>query len=240
MTSGNGRRLVQAGPRQPGREYMLPFPVKLWSRLTRVLKARANGGSVHRGYWRMTKIRVKHNLSSNDLYDASSFPDFGPSYLGAPLPKRSGSPPKIISRTMPQRQHPEPIPPSTSTSLQTLMSRIASVHPSLLEVKPSHTEGLSTDGLYAKDGVATRNANAHDKILGNEIAHAHPADNSLHVWLSDRDAKQVVEKGWGMRFPLTFVHPGWTMVFAPRSEEELAVVERIVEAGVGWVCGVEI
>lgn len=120
------------------------------------------------------------------------------------------------------------------------MRKIAGEHPELLEVKPSHTEGKSTDGLYCKEGVSTRNTLAKDRILGNEIAHAHPTENSLHVWLSEVDARKVMEAGWGMRFPLPFVAKGWSMVYAPRNEEELETVERIVRAGVGWVTGVAI
>jgi len=107
--------------------------------------------------------------------------------------------------------------------------------------KLSHTEGKSTDGLYALEGLPTLNVEAkEDKMLQREIAHAHPADNSLHVRLSGPDARKVMEAGWGQRFPLQFVRSGWTMVYAPRSAEELEVVERIVKAGVAWVTGVEI
>lgn len=188
----------------------------------------------------MTKIRIKHNLSGNDLLDPSPLSTSGPSYLKEALPKRSGRRPQIIARTMPQRQKPEPITAETRSKLQSLMRTLGAEHPELLEVKPSQAEGRSADGLYCKEGLSTRNPLAKDRILGNEIAHAHPADNSLHVWLSDVDARKVIESGWGMRFPLTFVAPGLTMVYAPRNEEELETVERIVRAGVAWVSGVAI
>jgi hypothetical protein len=188
----------------------------------------------------MTKIRIAHNLSSNNLLDPTPLSKTGPSYLHAPLPPRAGARPKIMHRTMPQRQHPEPIEPATRTTLQSLMRTIAAAHADLLEIKPSHTEGRSTDGLYARKELDTLNPLARDRILDHEIAHAHPADNSLHVWLSDVDARKVIESGWGQRFPLTFVKGGWTMVYAPRNQAELEVVERIVKAGVAWITGVEI
>ena len=188
----------------------------------------------------MTKLRVKHNLSGPDLLDPSYLDTDGPSHLKKPLPKREGSRPKIMPRTMPQRQRPESIDPSTRTTLQSLMQTIAAAHPDVLEVKPSHTEGRSTDGLYAKPDNPKLNPIAKDKILNHEIAHAHPADNSLHVWLSDPDARKVIEANWGQRFPLTFVKHGWTMVYAPRNDEELAVVEQIVKAGAEWLTGVAI
>lgn len=192
------------------------------------------------GYWRMTKIRINHALSSNNLLDPTSLNKDGPSYLVSPLPKRSRSRPKIIARTMPQRQVPEPIDSETKTRLHTLMRDIASAHPDILEVKPSHTEGKSTDGLYARPDTSTLNPVARDKLLNHEIAHAHPAENSLHVWLSEPDARVVIEAGWGQRFPLTFVHKGWTMVYAPMNMNELETVERIVKAGIAWITGVDI
>jgi hypothetical protein len=145
-----------------------------------------------------------------------------------------------MSRIMPQRQRPEPIEAGTRTRLQSLMQTLASSYPNLVEIKPSHTEGKSTDGLYARKDLKTLNSIAKDRILDHEIAHAHPAENSLHVWLSDPDARTVIEAGWGQRFPLTFVKSGWTMVYAPRDDAELDVVEDIVRAGVAWITGVEI
>lgn len=189
----------------------------------------------------MTKFRVYHLLSGSDLLDPSPHSTTGPSYLGAPLPPRAGPRARIMPRIMPQRQVPEPIAPETRARLQGLVRQLADSHPSLLERKPSHTEGKSTDGLYARAEVPTLNVQAReDRLLDREIAHAHPADNSLHVWLSGPDARKVIEAGWGQRFPLPFVRSGWTMVYAPRNEAEMDVVERIVKAGVAWVTGMEI
>jgi hypothetical protein len=186
----------------------------------------------------MTKLRINHALSSNDLLDPSPLSANGPSYLHGPILPRAGSRPKIMSRIMPQRQHPEPIDTETRSRLQSLMRDLALSHPHLVETRPSHTEGKSTDGLYALKDLDTLNPLAKDKILDHEIAHAHPADNSLHVWLSDPDARSVIEAGWGQRFPLTFVQRGWVMVYAPRTDAELEVVEEIVRAGIGWITGV--
>ncbi|KAK4452229.1 hypothetical protein QBC34DRAFT_447247 [Podospora aff. communis PSN243] len=192
------------------------------------------------GYLRMTKFRLNHLLFGPNLLDPA--PHFaGPAYLRGPLRPRFGPRPRIMPRIMPQRQVPEPIDAATRDKLQTLVHRLAAEHPNLLETKPSHTEGKSTDGLYALETVPTLNRLAReDQMLKREIAHAHPADNSLHVWLSGPDARKVMEAGWGQRFPLQFVRSGWTMVYAPRNEEELEVVEEIVRAGVAWVTGVQV
>ncbi|KAK0702790.1 hypothetical protein B0H67DRAFT_604476 [Lasiosphaeris hirsuta] len=206
-------------------------------------KAFGTGGTppTWSGYVRMSKFRLNHLFSGPDLLDPSPHSTTGLSYLRSPLPARAGGRARIMPRIMPQRQVPEPIDPETRTRLLGLVRRLADTYPAVLESKPSHTEGRSTDGLYALPELSTLNPEAReDKLLAREIAHAHPADNSLHVWLSGPDARKVIEAGWGQRFPLPFVRSGWTMVYAPRNDEEMHVVEQIVKAGVAWVAGVEI
>ena len=191
----------------------------------------------------MTKLRIRQALSNNDLLDASVLQQTGPSYLpSASLTPRSGPRPHIIPRILPQRQRPEPIPPATLSRLHSLIPSLASAHPDLFELSPSKTEGKTTDGLYGRADVDTLNPVAREvAILDREIAHVHPTENSLHVWLSERDARAVVEGGWGARFPpLERVPPGWVFVYAPRDEGEMDIVESIVKAAVRWVTGVKV
>lgn len=177
---------------------------------------------------------------TNDVFDPSGLSRDGPSYIKGQLPSRAGKRPTLMPRILPQRQHPEPIDPQVRDKLQNLMKTLAAQHPSLFAVRLSHTEGKTTDGLYALEAIPTLNPVAKDKLLNHEIAHAHPPDNSLHVWVSDPDARKIVESGWGCRFCLPFVKSGWTMVYAPRNEEEYQVVEKIVKAACAWITGVEI
>lgn len=84
--------------------------------------------------------------------------------------------------------------------------------------------------------VGTINPNAH-KIF-YEVAHVHPSENSLHAYLSPRDARVVIEKGWALRFPVDWIAPAsWVMVFAPRNGSEVEVVEEIVKAAVQFAVG---
>jgi hypothetical protein len=60
--------------------------------------------------------------------------------------------------------------------------------------------------------------------------------------LHPADARVVLEAGWGERHPLArggwfekFVPEGFVMVYAPRREEEVDVLVRIVEAGAWYV-----
>lgn len=199
------------------------------------------------GYWRMTKIRFNRALlfGKDDLSDPTPLSSAGPKYLDAnTIPAREGSRPGIMARTMPQRQIPfksGTVDPGVEDRVKDMMATFAAKHSSIIELRPSKTEGGSTDAIYAKTTLDTLNDRAkNNKMLGTEIAHAHPSDGSLHVWLSEADAKTVVEKGWGMRFPLAFIDKGWAMVYAPRSMTEVEVVERIVKAGIAWIAGVEV
>lgn len=87
-----------------------------------------------------------------------------------------------------------------------------------------------------------------------EVCHAHPSDGSLHLTLHPADVRVVLEKGWGQRHPMareeegcwwwalvkrwySAVPAGFVMVYAPRDEEEVAVVLEIVRAAVGWISG---
>jgi hypothetical protein len=199
------------------------------------------------GYWGMTKIRFNRLLlfGKDDLTDPTPLSVGGPRYLDAnAIGTREGDRPKIMARTMPQRQVPyrrDDIDLGVPERVSNMMSKFAARHSEILELKPSKTEGGSTEAIYAKLDLPTIKEEAKtDRILTSEIAHAHPADSSFHVWLSEADAKTVVEKGWGLRFPLSFVDKGWVMVYAPRTMAEVDVVEQIVKAGIGNVAGVKV
>jgi hypothetical protein len=176
------------------------------------------------GYWRMTKIRFNRLMlfGKDDLADATVLSTDGPRYLDAnALGLREGEPPKIMARTIPQRQVPykrSDVDLGVTERVGNMIPEIAARHPDILELRPSKTEGGSTHAIYAKPTLSTLKERAKtDKILTSEIAHAHPAENSFHVWLAEADARTVVEKGWGLRFPLSIVDKGWVMVYAPRT-----------------------
>lgn len=199
------------------------------------------------GYWRMTKIRISRMLlfGTDDLRDASGLSGEGPRYLDpSSLSIRQGSTPRIVSRTMPQRQvpyKPKEVQPGVSGRLESLITTIAAKYPDRLELRPSKTEGGTALAIYAKRNLPTiKDIAKTDQILGTEIAHVHPAEGSLHVWLTEADAKTVVEKKWGIRFPLGFVDKGFIMIYSPRTIEEVEVAETIVKAGVANVTGTKV
>ncbi|KAL2394132.1 hypothetical protein ABEF93_004069 [Exophiala dermatitidis] len=217
-------------------------------------KAFGTGGTppTWAGYWRMIKIRINRAirrlqlLGKDDLTDASTLSGAqGPRYLDADnIPVRSGDRPKLVSRTMPQRQVPydsDQLEPGVADRISNMTAEFAAKYPDILDLKLSKTEGYSANAIYAKENLPTLNEKARrDKLLGTEIAHHHPPELSFHVWLSEADAKTVVEKGWGQKFPMPSVDKGWVMVYAPRTMAEVDVVEKIVKAAIAWVAGVEV
>ncbi|KAH8703534.1 hypothetical protein BGW36DRAFT_369478 [Talaromyces proteolyticus] len=193
------------------------------------------------GYFRMTLLRIMFAYHIPNQTNHNTISDGEPSYLKTSIAPRAGGGPKMMPRILPQRQVPEFIDPSTENYLMKLVNEIGRAHPDLVEVKPSVNEGKTTDGIYArKENPKLNPLVLSQHRLDGEIAHAHPNDRSLHVWLSTSDARKVVEAGWGRRFPLPIVHAGWIMVYAPRTTSEMEVIEHIVKAGVRWVTGVAI
>lgn len=199
------------------------------------------------GYWRMTKLRVNRFLlfGKDNLTDPSPLSTTGPTYLDATkVPARGGPRPKTQSRTMPQRQIPygkDIVAEGVRDRVANLVATFAARYPDILELRPSKTEGGSSDAIYGNPNLQTLTPRTKSNpLLGTEIAHAHGAEGSLHLWLTEKDARTVVEKGWGERFPLTFIDKGWILVYAPRTMAEVDVVEVIVKAAISHVTGVEI
>ncbi|KAK4555701.1 hypothetical protein LTR86_007454 [Recurvomyces mirabilis] len=91
------------------------------------------------------------------------------------------------------------------------------------------------DALFLRNTAATP---AVASASQGEIAHIHTSDLSAHVVLSLADAKEVVAKGWGQRHSLsgTRILPlGWTMLYVPRTVEEVDVMIGIMRAAVRFM-----
>ncbi|KAF2706174.1 hypothetical protein K504DRAFT_536427 [Pleomassaria siparia CBS 279.74] len=194
------------------------------------------------GYLRIRRWGLYLFCKRQNLLDSSSISSRGPEYLSSKsIPLRSGTHPKLTRWTLPQRQHSEPITPDAFTTLSTLMQDFANTRPysSCITTAPSKTEGGTGHAIYVNSDVDTINPVAH-KIF-YELAHVHPSDNSLHVYVSSRDAKTVIEKGWGQMFPVTWLAPeSWIMVYAPRDGNEVKVVREIVRAAICFAVGQEL
>ncbi|EOA91552.1 uncharacterized protein SETTUDRAFT_162243 [Exserohilum turcica Et28A] len=194
------------------------------------------------GYLKIRRWGLYLLYSRQNLLDASPLADSGASYIRPDrVSSRPGRRPKLTRWTLPQRQFPETITAGASAALHSLMQELASTAPysSYMEAAPSKTEGGTGTAIYVKQDVKTINSVAH-KIF-YEVAHVHPAENSLHVYVSPKDAKLIMERGWGQRFPVTWIAPpSWIMVYAPRNEHEVQVVREIVRAAMCYAVSMDV
>ena len=75
-------------------------------------------------------------------------------------------------------------------------------------------------------------------LIGREFAHLHPSpDHSLHAMLPLDVAAEAVEAGWAEPHPVArmgMIPPTAVMLYAPRDESELAVVEALIRASHGF------
>jgi phospholipase/carboxylesterase len=78
-------------------------------------------------------------------------------------------------------------------------------------------------------------------MIGREFAHVHgESDGSLHIRLTEADARTLIETGWGelhlmagiRGFPL-----GLVMVYAPRTIIEIQVILKILTASYDFAIG---
>jgi hypothetical protein len=97
---------------------------------------------------------------------------------------------------------------------------------------PSLYEGTGAKSLRYRDlGCCP----AHIKVRKGEWAHQHTMDKSWHVLLSPRDARKVLQAGWGEMWPIAcldkqYAPPGYTLLFAPRDEREVRVFLGCMQA----------
>ena len=80
-------------------------------------------------------------------------------------------------------------------------------------------------------------------MVGREFAHLHPPpDQSLHITLPERRAREAIQAGWAEFHPLVEegqLPPTVVMVYAPRDEAELTVVSGLVRESYQFARGRE-
>ncbi|MCW3007866.1 MAG: hypothetical protein JWP17_2492 [Solirubrobacterales bacterium] len=76
-------------------------------------------------------------------------------------------------------------------------------------------------------------------ITGRELAQVR-ADGSVHTALAPEWAEPLMQKRWGQVHPLALyglIPPQSLVFYAPRDEQELRVIERILIAAYSYACG---
>jgi hypothetical protein len=143
------------------------------------------------------------------------------------LPRRAGDRP----RTTPTNPHTQlDQQPNDPALTEELARRVFSL-PGVVE-RPSRISVPGARALTLAPGEPTGPVEAF--LIDREFAHLHPSpDHSLHAMLPPEVARQAVGAGWAEVHPvarLGLIPPTAVMLYAPRDETELTVVETLVRA----------
>jgi hypothetical protein len=143
------------------------------------------------------------------------------------LPRRRGGRP----HTTPTNPHTQLDQQPTDSRLVEELARRAFSLPGVVE-EPS---GISVPGARALVLEASEPAGPPEAFLiGREFAHLHPdPDHSLHAMLPTEAVAEAVDAGWAEPHPVALrglIPPTAVMLYAPRDEEELDVIDGLVRA----------
>src|SRR5919206_3736694 len=147
--------------------------------------------------------------------------------MSASLPIRGGDRP----RTTPTNPHTQlDQQPADLRWVEELARRIFAL-PGVVE-EPSRISVPGARALVLATDVAAGPPEAF--LIGREFAHLHPApDHSLHAMLPVEAAEEAVAAGWAEPHPVArmgLIPPPAVMLYPPRDEAELDVIEGLVRA----------
>jgi hypothetical protein len=150
------------------------------------------------------------------------------------MPSRRGRRPTVAG-IAPQRQRDQVGDYAIYLALRQALHNTAAKYPTKLKTDVS---------CFEKQGLALFAISPLNNTCRGEICHVHHTDHSFHMNLHPLDAKVVLQAGWGQRHPLAqggwlkkYVPQEFMMVYAPRNEDELEVILKIIEAAAWWVMG---
>ncbi|MBK5299520.1 MAG: hypothetical protein JJE40_20420 [Vicinamibacteria bacterium] len=153
------------------------------------------------------------------------------------LTARPGQRPRVDPHPIPHRQLDQFGDKETRRAQQALFDTVTSGN-HLLVYRKSVFERRN-DAVCLREPITGNQTTAAQ----GEIAHIHPSDGSMHMTLSPTDAPRVIHAGWGELHGLAGVNgrlpATYTMVYSPRNEKEIAVVEQILHAAVKYAAGVQ-
>jgi len=147
--------------------------------------------------------------------------------MGRKLPRRAGSRP----RTTPTNPHTQLDQQPANTRLAEELAKRAFGLPGVVE-EPS---GISVPGARALVLAPDEPAGPPEAFLvGREFAHLHPApDHSAHAMLPLDLARAAEGAGWAEPHPVArmgLIPQTAVMLYAPRDDDELAVIETLLRA----------
>jgi hypothetical protein len=147
------------------------------------------------------------------------------------LPPRAGSRP----RTTPSNPHTQLDQQPADPALIAELARRAFALPGV-EEQPSRISVPGARALVLADDEPAGPPDAF--LIGREFAHLHPSpDHSLHAMLPLDVAEAAIEAGWAEGHPVArmgLIPRTAVMLYAPRDEAELDVIESLVRASHGY------
>ncbi|EXJ59153.1 hypothetical protein A1O7_06584 [Cladophialophora yegresii CBS 114405] len=168
------------------------------------------------------------------------------------LPLRRGSRPEVqgISSPVQRSQLPPWEQKNVQDRLRNLIIEIPEKCPVSTYLGRSTFEPASPTSLYA------RHRAFNETQYYGEIISANTEDGFIHSSLHPSDVRVVIEKGWGQRHPLSGrltarltglvdanqpspVEGSKVLLYAPRNNEDLDVIGKILNAAVWWVGGID-
>ncbi|KAL4944960.1 hypothetical protein BDV06DRAFT_62917 [Aspergillus oleicola] len=173
----------------------------------------------------------------------------GVSFL-SDLPARKGERPVMGGIAPPQRQVSQVPTTEVKNKIMEAYNTFLDKNSHIVDRVPSILERY-TDAAHVCSNVPLTPV---AREMKREICHVHgTSDYSVHVTLSPADCKKVIESGWAQRFPLSgssifkklslgrmsHIPEEYVFIYAPRDEEEIETVMRILQASVRYVAGVE-
>jgi hypothetical protein len=154
--------------------------------------------------------------------------------MSSPLPTRVGDRP----HTTPTNPHTQLDQQPIDTGWVEELARRIFALPGVVE-EPSRISVPGARALVLAPDEAAGPPEAF--LIGREFAHLHPApDHSLHAMLPVQMATEAVAAGWAEPHPVALrglIPPTAVMLYAPRDEAELDVVERLVGASHAFARG---
>ncbi|KAK2616413.1 hypothetical protein QQS21_000655 [Conoideocrella luteorostrata] len=164
--------------------------------------------------------------------------NYGPnattSYFNTALEQRPGSRPQIPGFVAPQRQVTATASAKMKEQMFSYLKELTSENSSTLQSELSVLEG-PVPAVQLKKGL---DLPKYLEVTRGEMIHVHPADGSTHLILSLEDSRSVIERGWGQRHRLSGRWLGWgyTLVYAPRNQDEFELWKNVTCAAARYCC----
>lgn len=186
------------------------------------------GGVPHglRGWVQVTRLRFE----GGDPFDISGLRESATGSDLERLPRRAGSRPRVAPHPIPHRQLGDDCSPRMLTALDAVFKNELATRSDVVEKQSQYER--HHPALYAQPLVDC------GLSASGEVGHFHRPQGSLHLHLRPADARVVIDRGWGELHSLSGrranLPESYTLIYAPRSEDEVAVIASILRATLDW------